>query len=74
MNLIPGDWQQVLIVTLLIFLLLGAALCAYERFRKWRRAVRAERYCRSYQRYRPAPDNRASLATFRRVVPRRLYR
>jgi hypothetical protein len=70
---IPGSWQQVLIVTLLVLLLLGMLALLIERVRKWRRAARAERLCRGYQRYRAAVDNRCSLATFRRVVPNRLY-
>lgn len=74
MNLIPGSWQYALIASLVILMRLGAIVCLINTFRKWRRAIKSERACRPYRGYRPTVDNRSSLATFRRVVPARLYR
>lgn len=61
---IPGTWQQVLIVTLLIVILLGLACL---RLARWRRSAAARRNRRQYARHRTPPDERDSLALFRRL-------
>lgn len=64
---IPGTWQHVLIAACLLFVIVAPLLARLERW--WLKRRRA----RAYNRYRPRPDDRDSLALFRRLMRARLF-